>query len=74
MPVNFTDQEWKEYFEKIKQLKPLNDKEWEEYTQQVQLRSKNPNNSFYPDRYVSPFFLALIHADKISGKKKNHKR
>jgi len=60
MPENFTDKEWKEYLEKIKQLKPLNDKEWEEYTRQVQLKHKNPNNCFYPDRYFSPFALDIF--------------
>ena len=48
MPVNFTDQEWKEYIEKVKQIKPLNDKEWEEYDRQLQSGNENPNYDFYP--------------------------
>jgi len=48
MPANFTDQEWKDYINKVKEIKPLNDKEWEEYDKQLHLGEKNPNYEFYP--------------------------
>lgn len=54
MHVNFTDQEWKEYITKVKQLKPLNDKEFEEYYKQINLLRKNPNYDFYPKELDNP--------------------
>ena len=55
MPENFTDQEWKEYLEKIKQLKPFNDKEFEEFLNARHLGRDNPNYEFYqnPPKYSS---------------------
>ena len=49
MPINFTDREWKQYLDKIRYIKPMNDKEWEEYIKQLQLQNKNPNYEFYPN-------------------------
>ena len=49
MPVNFTDQEWKDYLDKLWYIKPFTDKEWEEYERLLQLGTKNPNYNFYPN-------------------------
>lgn len=45
MPINFTDEEWKEYMRKIAQLEPLSDKEWKEYSDMI--RANSPNREHY---------------------------
>ena len=50
IPENFTDQEWKEYLDKLMNLKPLNDKEWKEFSNNLKFCCDNPNYKFYPKR------------------------
>jgi hypothetical protein len=54
MPENFTSQEWEEYLDKIRYLKPMNDMEWKEYSNMLKLGRQNPNYEFYPRSIPKP--------------------